>query len=220
MLFKRLVNDNIKIWEEYINHEFVRQLENATLPSENFIFYLKQDYIYLINYAKCYARLAINAKTSTELRFAMKFQNYIVEGEMQLHQEILKLGIDAKNFSDFDESILNMAYSRYMLSVGESGDFLDMLIALAACAVGYGVIGKNIKERLGDIPSSHPYKAWIDTYSSDEFLREVDEFITFVDSYSDMVNESKFTRLSEIFGNVTRLEVGFWQHGLEMKMQI
>ncbi|CAD7288818.1 Aminopyrimidine aminohydrolase [Campylobacter majalis] len=220
MLFKRLVDDNAKIWNEYINHEFVKQIENGTLPSENFMFYLKQDYIYLINYAKCYARLSINARTNTELRFAMKFQNYIVEGEMQLHQEILKLGIDTENFSDFDESILNMAYSRYMLSVGESGDFLDMLIALAACAVGYGVIGKNIKQRLGKIPSSHPYKAWIDTYSSDEFLSEVDEFIAFVDSYSNVVNESKFSRLSEIFGNVTRLEVGFWQHGLEMKMQI
>ncbi|EAH5200146.1 thiaminase II, partial [Campylobacter upsaliensis] len=137
MLFQKLLKENSQIWDSYLHHDFVKQLENGTLKSENFLFYLKQDYIYLIHYAKCYALLALNANNAKELRFAMKFQNYIVEGELELHKSILKLGIDADKLSVKDESLANIAYTRYMLSVGQSGDYLDLLVALSACAIGY-----------------------------------------------------------------------------------
>lgn len=221
MLFSRLIEANSQIWDEYLHHEFVKKLENGSLKEENFLFYLKQDYIYLIHYAKCYARLALNAKNAKELRFAMKFQNYIIEGEIELHKSILKLGIDADKLNVKDESLTNIAYTRYMLSVGESGDFLDMLVALSACAIGYGYIGAEIYKRLGkEKLQNHPYKEWILNYSSDEFQNEIKEFEDFLNSYTQKISQEKFENLSEIFYNVVRLESAFWEHALQMKMDI
>ncbi|EAI6906802.1 thiaminase II [Campylobacter coli] len=221
MLFSRLIEVNSQIWDKYLHHEFVKKLENGSLKEENFLFYLKQDYIYLIYYAKCYARLALNAKNAEELRFAMKFQNYITEGEIELHKSILKLGIDADKLNVKDESLTNIAYTRYMLSVGESGDFLDMLVALSACAIGYGYIGAEIYKRLDkEKLQNHPYKEWILTYSSDEFQNEIKEFEDFLNSYTQKISQEKFENLSEIFYNVVRLESAFWEHALQMKMDI
>lgn len=221
MLFSRLIEANLQIWDEYLHHEFVKKLENGSLKEENFLFYLKQDYIYLIHYAKCYARLSLNAKNAEELRFAMKFQNYIIEGEIELHKSILKLGIDADKLNVKDESLTNIAYTRYMLSVGESGDFLDMLVALSACAIGYGYIGAEIYKRLDkEKLQNHPYKEWILTYSSDEFQNEIKEFEDFLNSYTQKISQEKFENLSEIFYNVVRLESAFWEHALQMKMDI
>ncbi|EAI3822924.1 thiaminase II [Campylobacter coli] len=221
MLFSRLIEANSQIWDEYLHHEFVKKLENGSLKEENFLFYLKQDYIYLIHYAKCYARLSLNAKNAEELRFAMKFQNYIIEGEIELHKSILKLGIDADKLNVKDESLTNIAYTRYMLSVGESGDFLDMLVALSACAIGYGYIGAEIYKRLDkEKLQNHPYKEWILTYSSDEFQNEIKEFEDFLNSYTQKISQEKFENLSEIFYNVVRLESAFWEHALQMKMDI
>lgn len=221
MLFSNLIKENQKIWDAYLHHDFVKKLEDKSLKQENFLFYLKQDYIYLLNYAKCYARLALNSNTAKELRFAMKFQNYIVEGEMELHRAILSLGINADELDIKDESLVNIAYSRYMLSVGESGDFLDMLVALSACAIGYGYIGAEIYKRLGkEKLQNHPYKEWILTYSSDEFQSEIKEFEDFLNSYTQQISQEKFENLSEIFYNVVRLENAFWEHALQMKMDI
>ncbi|EHH5700393.1 thiaminase II [Campylobacter coli] len=221
MLFSNLIKENQKIWNAYLHHDFVKKLEDKSLKQENFLFYLKQDYIYLLNYAKCYARLALNSNTAKELRFAMKFQNYIVEGEMELHRAILSLGINADELDAKDESLVNIAYSRYMLSVGESGDFLDMLVALSACAIGYGYIGAEIYQRLGkEKLQNHPYKEWILTYSSDEFQNEIKEFEDFLNSYTQQISQEKFENLSEIFYNVVRLENAFWEHALQMKMDI
>ena len=218
-LFQRLLKENAKVWDEYLHHNFVKELEKGTLKEENFLFYLKQDYIYLINYAKCYALLALNANNAKELRFAMKFQNYIVEGELELHKSILKLGIDADKLCVKDESIVNIAYTRYMLSVGQSGDFLDMLVALSACAIGYGYIGAEIISNLSkDELEKHPYKEWILTYSGEVFQAEIKEFEDFLNSYE--VDENKFKKLSEIFHTVVRLEREFWQHGLSLKLDL
>ncbi len=226
MLFQRLISANKTAWEGYLRHDFVMQLERGELAREAFLFYLKQDYIYLLNYAKCYARLALNATTARELRFAMKFQNYIIDGELELHRSILALGIAADSLTTADESLTNFAYTRYMLSVGERGDFLDMLVALSACAIGYGYIGREIVARLrgawgADFSAkfaAHPYREWIETYAGEAFAAEIKEFEDFVDSYSP--DEAKFARLSEIFAAVVRCETAFWQHGLEQKMEI
>ncbi|MFX3626914.1 TenA family protein [Campylobacter sp. LH-2024] len=221
MLFQKLIKENLKIWNAYIQHNFVKQLENETLSKEQFLFYLKQDYIYLINYSKCYARLALNANTVEELRFAIKFQNYTLEGELELHKSILNLGIDINNFNEKDESLINIAYSRYILSVGENGDFLDMLIALSACAIGYGYIGNAIYKNISQEKlQNHPYKEWILTYSSQEFQTTVKEFEGFVNSYGNQISEEKFKKLNSIFRNVVRLEIAFWEHSLTMQTNI
>ena len=220
-LFDRLVKENAEIWDAYLHHYFVKTLEKGTLPQENFLFYLKQDYIYLLNYAKCYALLANNATNARELRFAMRFQNYIVDGELELHKSILQLGINADKLGVKDESLVNIAYTRYMQSVASSGDFIDMLTALSSCAIGYGYIGREIYERLGEKGLlNHPYEAWIRTYAETEFQNEIKEFEKFINGYADEVNELKFEKLSEIFYTVTRLECAFWQHGLDMKLDL
>lgn len=221
MLFQKLINANAEIWDSYLHHNFVKALEKGSLAKENFLFYLKQDYIYLLHYAKCYALLANNATNAKELRFAMKFQNYIVEGELQLHKSILQLGINADKLSVRDESLVGIAYTRYMLSVASSGDYIDMLVALSSCAIGYGYIGRELYERLGEKGLiNHPYEAWIRTYAGAEFQAEIVEFEDFVNAYTDTISEAKFQRLSDIFYTVTRLECAFWQHGLEMKLNL
>ena len=220
-LFDRLVKENAAVWDAYLHHDFVKQLEKGVLRQENFLFYLKQDYIYLINYAKCYALLANNATTASELRFAMKFQNYIVEGELELHKSILQLGINADALGVKDESLVNIAYTRYMQSVASGGDFIDMLVALSSCAIGYGYIGREIYARLGEKGlKNHPYESWIRTYAGTAFQAEIQEFEDFVNDYTKAISELKFTHLSEIFHTVTRLECNFWQHGLEMKINL
>ena len=221
MLFQRLIKENSKIWDAYLHHNFVKELEKGSLAMENFLFYLKQDYMYLIQYAKCYALLALNANNAKELRFAMKFQNYILEGELELHKSILQLGIDADKLGIKDESIVNIAYTRYMLSIGQSGDFLDLLTALSACAIGYGYIGKELYEKLGTKGlDNHLYKEWILTYSGKEFQDEIKEFEDFLNSYTHRISEEKFKKLSEIFATVVRLEIAFWQHALKMELEI
>ena len=43
------------IWSSYLEHPFVKGLGDGTLDEEKFKHWLKQDYVYLIEYAKLMA---------------------------------------------------------------------------------------------------------------------------------------------------------------------
>lgn len=43
------------LWFEFIHHPFVRGIADGTLPTESFVYYLKQDYLYLQHYARAAA---------------------------------------------------------------------------------------------------------------------------------------------------------------------
>ncbi len=225
-LFDRLVKENAAVWDAYLHHDFVKQIESGTLPKANFHFYLKQDYMYLLHYGRVCGLLANAATNAVELAFATKYQNIatsVVDGEHILHRSILSEK-DAKEASKLkirEESIANIAYTCYMVNVASSGDFLDILVALSSCASGYCHIGREIYARLGEKGlKNHPYESWIRTYAGTAFQAEIQEFEDFVNDYTKAISELKFTHLSEIFHTVTRLECNFWQHGLEMKINL
>ena len=44
-----------KVWEDGYNHPFVQEIGKGILDREKFKFYLLQDYLYLLQYAKVFA---------------------------------------------------------------------------------------------------------------------------------------------------------------------
>ncbi len=225
-LFDRLVKENAEIWDAYLHHDFVKQIEKGSLPKENFAFYLKQDYMYLLHYGRVCGLLANSASNAREIAFATKYQQIatsVVDGEHVLHRSILGEA-DSKEASKLEirkESIANIAYTCYMINVASSGDFLDTLVALSSCASGYCHIGREIYARLGEAGlKNHPYEQWIRTYSDEVLAPLGTEFENFVNSYTDSISEAKFQKLSDIFYTVTRLECNFWQQGLTLQMDL
>ena len=49
---ERLYNSIIDLWDKYNEHPFVKGLADGTLPLEKFQFFMIQDHLYLMQYAK------------------------------------------------------------------------------------------------------------------------------------------------------------------------
>ena len=71
--------------------------------------------------------------------------NALVNEEMALHVKVCaEEGIDEVQLFNAVEQNATLAYTRYVLDAGLSGDFLDLMAALAPCAFGYGEIGTSL----------------------------------------------------------------------------
>lgn len=128
-------------WRAYIEHDFVRQLGTATLPEASFRHYLKQDYLFLIHFARAYALAAYKSPTLTDLRQAHEGLKAIVDVELGLHVGFCQeWGISEQELEALPEARATLAYTRYVLDTGNRGDLLDLHVALAPCLVGYGEI--------------------------------------------------------------------------------
>ncbi|MEC7727638.1 MAG: thiaminase II [Pseudomonadota bacterium] len=204
-------------WQANIEHSFVQQLGNASLAPEAFQHYLKQDYLFLIQFARAFALAAYKSPTLSDLRQAKEGLQAIVDVELDLHISYCKeWGISEQELAELPEARATLAYTRYVLDTGNRGDLLDLHVALSPCMVGYGEIANWLNSRAETIRGeSNPYDAWIAMYESDEFQDAMQAEICWLNERLAEVSPARFKELTRIFSDATRLEIDFWEMGLK-----
>ena len=137
---------------------------------ECFRHYLQQDYLFLVHFSRAYALAVYKADNLDDMRSASGSVAGILS-EMNLHLEYCaQWGMSEENVVNQPEARANMAYTRYVLERGMSGDILDLYTALSPCAVGYAEIGVRLLNDPATKREGNPYWKWIETYSGEEFI--------------------------------------------------
>ncbi len=216
-LFDRLKSACQSDWDAYTRHRFVLELGAGTLPETCFRYYLQQDYLFLIHFARAYALAAFKADDLEELRAAAGAVSAIVDTEMALHVAYCeRWGVSEAAMAAMPEDPANMAYTRYVLERGLSGDSLDLAVALAPCVVGYAEIGAWLAEYAVAKGDDNPYQEWIDTYAADDYQQVAWAHAAQLDRLLERRGgPGRIDSLVRTFGDATRLEVGFWQMGVD-----
>lgn len=213
-------------WRNYVEHEFLELIATNKLPFARFLFYLKQDYYYLVNYAQMHGIAASVAPTCGQIQAQSFIIGSIME-EIKRHKEKLQKGYnivydDAHLDLELQPAAPCIAYCDYLLQLGKTEDFLGIKVALAPCLHGYaeaGAYGKRIRDQSEyldtsnlDAEQSNAYAAWLGDYTSDWYIdadkkgREtLDELCLRTD-----VSAARLEELVDIFNRVTILEVNFW----------
>jgi thiaminase/transcriptional activator TenA len=170
-LFERLKTAAATDWNAYVDHAFVRGLGDGTLPQAAFRNYLVQDYLFLIQFARAHALAAYKARTMADMRAAKDGLAAIVDVEMNLHLRLCeRWGLSAADVEAAPEQRATVAYTRFVLDIGMSGDLLDLQVALIPCTLGYAEIGRRLAPGgIDALDAAHPYREWIGEYSGDAF---------------------------------------------------
>jgi len=215
-LFARLKTDAAEAWRAYTTHAFVRALGDGTLPVEAFRFYLAQDYLFLIQFARAYALAAYKAPTLVEMRQAAAGMNAIFDIELALHVRLVeRWGMSEPDLVRTPEAMETIAYSRFVLDAGMRGDLLDLMTGLAPCIIGYGEIGRALAATASGQAAHNPYRDWIAEYAGDAYQQVVGDAEAELDRLAaGSLTEARYPRLLAIFERATRLEADFWQMGL------
>jgi len=204
-------------WSAFTRHRFVETLADGTLPRAAFLHYLVQDYVFLVHFARAWALAITKADTIVEMRQCAATVHGLIGEEMRLHVEICAAeGVDEATLFAAEERTENLAYTRYVLDAGHSGDFLDLLAALAPCVLGYGEIGARLLAEAADTP----YRAWIEAYGGPDYQAMCAEVGRLIDGAAARrlgtapEDSPRWASICVRFRTATRLEVGFWDMGL------
>lgn len=213
--FERLKRAAARDWARYVEHRFVREMEAGTLPEAAFRAYLVQDYLFLIQFARANALAAYKSRSLDDLRAARAALDAILD-EMHLHVRLCAgWGLSPADLEAAPEHPATVAYTRYVLDCGASGDLLDLYAALAPCVIGYAEIGARLGPALAADPD-HPYREWIGEYASDAYQAVARTAIAQLDRLAARsLTEARFGELAAIFAAASRLEADFWQIGFD-----
>ena len=204
-------------WTDYTEHAFVEGLGDGTLPHASFLRYLVQDYLYLIQYSRAWALAVTKADTLEDMRDCAQTVQSLIGTEMHLHvQTCAAADISEAMLFATEEALETIAYTRFVLDAGHSGDFLDLLVAMAPCAIGYAEIGA----RLGAASHAPTYRDWIATYAGANFQQSCRRIGAMLDRSvrqrlgADPQSHPRWPGLCARYTTATRLESAFWQMGL------
>ncbi|CAK9440637.1 uncharacterized protein LODBEIA_P46560 [Lodderomyces beijingensis] len=209
-------------WSRYTEHPFVRSVAHNELPFDKFIYYLTQDYHYLIIYARIHALAASKAPTYQQAHAQATIIGEIVM-EIEKHKEKMKV-YDVDYDRDIDKLTPGKAcraYCDYLMDIGSKEDFLGIKVALAPCLHGYAEAGAHgQKLRLSnsrDFEHSDIYQQWLDDYTSDWYSNADKEGRSALHALTaEGVDAKRLESLVKIFNDVTQLEIDFWNEVLDL----
>lgn len=194
-------------WYEYTHHEFVERMGDGTLPPEAFKYYMIQDYLYLTHFARANALAGYKAKHIDDIAGAAAIVTHI-HREMELHiKECNDFGLTQEMMDTQEESQACTAYSRYVLDIGQSEDWLALQIALLPCLLGYGMIARRLKELQKTHPPKTPnrYVTWINNYVATDYTDAVKKGCALVEKHAFKQSPSRVEDLVKIFVHATKV---------------
>lgn len=205
-------------WGAYTRHPLFEGLRDGTLPCAAYFRYLVQDYLFLVQFSRAWALGVAKGETLDEIRACAATMHARMNEEMRLHIETCAgAGLSEADLFAAEEASDNLAYTRFVLDAGHSGDFLDLLAALAPCVLGYGEIGARLAAEAGN-PRYAPWIAVCSGATYQETCRAVGALIdgaVLCRIGPQPVRSARWPRLCHRFATATRLEIGFWSMGLE-----
>ena len=73
-----------------------------------------------------------------------------------------------------EENMACTAYTRYVLDIGMSEDWIGLQLALAPCLLGYGVVARQLHADERSVRGeTNRYWTWIENYVADDYVQAV-----------------------------------------------
>jgi thiaminase/transcriptional activator TenA len=200
------------IWDAQHAHPFVRGIGDGTLPVERFAHYVRQDYLFLIEYARMLALGAARADDVETMRRFADLAHAILGEEMQLHRAFARdFGITEAELEAEPAAPATQAYTDFLVRTAALGDLAELAAALLPCMWGYAEIGRRL-DAVG-APPDERYARWIDMYASSEFEELAAWCRGLVDRLGAAAGDDGRARMTRAFVTCSRYELAFWEMG-------
>jgi thiaminase/transcriptional activator TenA len=198
------------LWLAIFEHPFVKGIGSGALEREKYIFYLKQDYLYLIEFSRVLALASTKAQQLDDMSYFAKLLNLTLNTEMELHRRTCAdFGISESELEKTEPGLITTAYTNLMVKTCYEGTLKEIIAVLLPCEVGYVEIAQYLKAQV--LPDNKHYREWIEIYSSKEFIDYADWLKDRLDQFSEDASTTDKNHWFNLYLVSTRLELLFFE---------
>ena len=192
-------------------------MTDDSLPIDKFIFYLKQDYVFLKELCSFLANARAAAEEPSLKRWFGELHYSTVNYEMQMQKKVLdSLELfGAINISSSSPAKATLNYISFLRRVSRSRSVEEMVSAMAPCPWSYFEIAQKILlSRNGGGQNkirTEAYQKWIEFYSSKESQQQVEYIKSLLGNIYEKASKSKKLVMEYHFSIACQYEHDFWK---------
>ena len=205
-----------KIRRAIYAHPFLDELQAGTLPMDRFIYFMRQDYVYLLDFAQV---LCLGGAKSPDLQTLEVFTRHAliaVEVERTFHATFGKsLGFSRKQLDATPKGPITEAYTRHLQAVARGGSLGEIVAAVLPCYWIYGEVGRRLYRNRPKRPKI--YREWIETYASEDYWKPVREQIRLMDQLGKSAPAGEKKLMQSHFILSSRYEFLFWDQAYRLQ---
>jgi thiaminase/transcriptional activator TenA len=214
MIFDRMRELAKPLLDQIHHHTFNLRLSLGTLELPKFLFYLRQDAIYLTAYARALAVTAARLQDIGQVKEFIRFALGAIEAESQLHVNFLREhGI--VNIKESEQSPTCFMYTNYLLKMAASASVEEAVSSLLPCFWVYNEVGKKMAELT--LIENNPYAPWIAIYSSTDFELSVNLAVDITNELGAHASTALSGKMMSAFLRATQLEWMFWDSAYRLE---
>lgn len=192
-------------------HPFVVAMGDGTLSLERFQYYMRQDYLFLIDYARVLALAAAKSPSLSSMGHWAALLDETLNSEMELHRGFCAdFGITVDELEATEPMPATVAYTDHLLRSAYDGDIEVLSAALLPCQWGYDEIGRTLAAA-GKAPEHSFHARWIEGYNSPEYQQMTTWLRQFVDELGAASTDAQRKRMLDVFRESTKYEYLFWE---------
>ena len=207
-----LKNSSSEIWyQSHEDHPFVRSIGDGSLSLERFQYFMKQDYVFLIEYCKV---ISLAVSKSVDLEIMTKWSDLLNETlnvEMDLHRTFCRdFGISEEELENTFPDSITSAYTDFLVKTAYEGNINEIAVSLLPCQWGYDEIARRFCD-VSKLDQKSFHVRWINGYNSPEYQEMTICLKQYVDTIGDQTNIIR-EKMQRIFYISTRHEFMFWEN--------
>ena len=196
------------IYDAILRLPFVCELSDGTLDKERFLFYIRQDSIYVENYSRVLAHIASRLPLQDQVDSFLKFSADGIIVERALHESYL-----CNNPTDMQATPTTLLYNSFESSKA-TGPVEIEAASILPCFWIYQKVGDEIMKRCSP---DNPYSHWIETYADPAFAESNRRAIEICDQLAANTSSEIRKKMTTAFVMSTRMEWMFWDSAYNME---
>ncbi|MFQ5864886.1 MAG: thiaminase II [bacterium] len=198
------------VWQAILNHPFVKGIGEGTLALDKYEFYLKQDYLYLVDFSRVFALASAKARQLDDMGYFAKLLDLTLNTEMDLHRRTCaEFGISSEELERTEPTLVTLAYTSFLVKTCYEEPLAGIIAVLLPCAWGYADIAQHLKKQ--GLPEVSHYRDWIETYASEEFAEWARWLKDKMDAYAEEASDLEKDHWYRLYLQSTRFELMFFE---------
>lgn len=194
-------------WRAMLEHPFLRQTADGSLPAGRFEMWLRQDYLFVredIGFIGC-----LLARAPFHLRHMLGEFILALHQEMDLFESMAKeLGV---NLESIEAAPVCHAYNMFLLATVHTRSFAESFTVLYGSEKAYYDSWAQVKKLQAQ---QSLYQRFIDHWSSDAFAAWVNQLAQTLDSLASRCGTDELKLMEDLLRLTARYEYSFWDMAL------